>query len=122
MQIMEKTQINIEKNQKEIKKHGDYSFPVDVSLEAIEAYEQGSFLWHWHPEIELTCILSGAIEYHINNQSYILTKGEGMFGNSNTLHSGYMKDGQECAYLSITFHPRFLYGYENSILQTKYID
>lgn len=119
---MEKTQISIEKNQKEIKKHGDYSFPVEVSIEAIEAYEQGSFLWHWHPEIELTWIMSGAIEYHVNNQSYILSEGEGLFGNSNTLHSGYMKDGQECTYLSITFHPRFLYGYENSILQTKYVD
>lgn len=119
---MEKTQISIEENQKEIKKHGDYSFPVEVSIEAIEAYEQGSFLWHWHPEIELTWIMSGAIEYHVNNQSYILTEGEGLFGNSNTLHSGYMKDAQECTYLSITFHPRFLYGYENSILQTKYMD
>lgn len=119
---MAKTQINIEENQKEIKKHGDYGFPVEISIEAIEAYEQGSFLWHWHPEIELTWIMSGTIEYHVNNQSYILTEGEGLFGNSNTLHSGYMKDGQECTYLSITFHPRFLYGYENSILQTKYID
>ncbi len=121
-QFMEKTQINIEKNQKEIKKHGDYAFPVEVSIEAIQAYEQGSFLWHWHPEIELTWIMSGTIEYHINNQSYILSEGEGLFCNSNTLHSGYMKDGQECTYLSVTFHPRFLYGYENSILQTKYID
>ena len=119
---MEKTQINTEKNQKEIKKHGDYSFPVEVSIETIQSYEQGSFLWHWHPEVELTWIMSGAIEYRVNNQSYILKEGEGLFGNSNTLHSGYMKDGQECTYLSVTFHPRFLYGYENSILQTKYID
>ena len=34
-QFMEKTQINIEKNQKEIKKHGDYAFPVEVSIEEI---------------------------------------------------------------------------------------
>lgn len=122
LESMEKVQINIEENQKEIKKHGNYSFPVEVSIETIQSYEQGSFLWHWHPEIELTWIMSGAIEYHVNNQSYILTEGEGLFGNSNTLHSGYMKDGQECTYLSVTFHPRFLYGYENSILQTKYID
>lgn len=115
-------QLITNEQQKELKSHGSFEFPVFVSEEVLSHYERGSFLWHWHPEIELTCILSGAIEYHINNQSYILTKGEGMFGNSNTLHSGYMKDGQECAYLSITFHPRFLYGYENSILQTKYID
>ena len=115
-------QIHIEKNQKEIKAHGDYSFPVNVSIEKIQSYEQGFFLWHWHPEIELTWIMSGEIEYHVNDRKYILREGEGLFGNSNTLHSGYMRDGKECTYLSVTFHPRFLYGYENSILQTKYVD
>lgn len=115
-------QINIFENQKEQKEHGSYGFPVNISIENIESYEQGSFLWHWHPEIELTLILSGEIEYHVNNQVYLLTSGEGLFGNSSTLHSGYRKDDQECTYLSITFHPRFLYGYENSCLQTKYVD
>lgn len=115
-------QINISKNKKEIKDHGNYEFPVGINIEKIESYEQGAFLWHWHPEIELTWVISGQIEYHINNKKYILTEGTGMFGNSNTLHSGYMKDQKECTYLSITFHPRFLYGYENSLLQTKYVD
>ena len=115
-------QIHIEKNQKEIKDHGSFAFPVDVSVENIQSYEQSSFLWHWHPEVELTWIMSGEMEYHVNDRQYILKEGEGLFGNSNTLHSGYMKEGKECTYLSVTFHPRFLYGYENSILQTKYVD
>lgn len=115
-------QINISENQKEIKAHGNFEFPVGINVERIEAYEQGAFLWHWHPEIELTWIMSGEIEYHVNDKKYILTEGEGIFGNSNTLHAGYRKDGKECTYLSVTFHPRFLYGYENSVLQTKYVD
>jgi len=119
---IEKMQINITKKHKEIKAHGNFEFPVGVNVEAIQAYEQGAFLWHWHPEIELTWIMSGQIDYHVNDRQYILTEGEGLFGNCNTLHSGYMKDGQECTYLSVTFHPRFLYGYENSVLQTKYVD
>ena len=63
-------QIHIEKNQKEIKEHGNYGFPVNVSVEKIEAYEQGAFLWHWHPEIELTWIMSWEMEYRVNDQSY----------------------------------------------------
>ena len=119
---IEEMQINIEKNKKEIKEHGDYAFPVNVSVERIQDYEQGAFLWHWHPEIEITWIMSGEIEYLVNDEQYILREGEGLFGNSNTLHSGYRKDGKECTYLSITFHPRFIYGYTNSVLQTKYVD
>ena len=114
-------QIHIEKNQKEIKEHGNYGFPVNVSVEKIEAYEQGAFLWHWHPEIELTWIMSGEMEYRVNDQSYLLKQDEGLFGNSNTLHAGFRQGSKECSYLSITFHPRFLYGYDHSVLQDKYV-
>ena len=114
-------QIDTQKNQKEIKEHGSFAFPVNISLEQIQSYEKGVFLWHWHPEIELTLILSGEIEYQINDMTYVLTTGDGIFCNSNALHSGHMRNGQDCSYLSVTFHPRFLYGYENSILHTKYV-
>ncbi len=115
-------QLHTEKDHKEIKKHGNYEFPVHISLEKIQAYEQNSFPWHWHPEIELTWIMSGQLEYFVNDKKYLLSEGEGLFGNSNSLHSGYMKDQTECSYVSVTFHPRFIYGYENSLLQTKYVD
>ncbi|MBQ8559677.1 MAG: AraC family transcriptional regulator [Tyzzerella sp.] len=114
-------QIITQKNQKELKDHGNFAFPVNISIEEIQSYEKGLFLWHWHPEVELTFILSGEIEYQIEDNTYILTSGDGMFCNSNSLHSGQMLSSGECTYLSITFHPRFLYGYENSILQTKYV-
>ncbi len=113
-------QISVGKNQKEIKSHGDYEFPVNVSVEKIQSYEQGLFLWHWHPEIELTWIMSGEIEYRVNDAVYILKEGDCLFGNCNTLHAGFRIDEKECTYLSVTFHPRFLYGYEGSRMQNKY--
>ncbi len=115
-------QIHTEKNRKEIKAHGDYAFPVNVSVEKIQDYEQDAFLWHWHPEVELTWIKSGEIEYHVNDQTYILKKGDGLFCNSRTLHSGRRRGKKKCTYISVTFHPRFLYGYESSLLKTKYVD
>ncbi len=115
-------QLQTEKDHKEIKKHGNYEFPVHISLEKIQAYEQNFFPWHWHPEIELTWVVSGQIEYLVNDKKYLLTDGEGLFCNSNSLHSGYMVDQKDCSYLSVTFHPRFIYGYENSLLQTRYVD
>ncbi len=115
-------QICTEKNQKEIKQHGDYAFPVHISPESIRSYEQGSFMWHWHREIELTWFQSGQMEYYVNDKKYLLQEGEGLFCNSNALHSGHMADGHDCRYISVTFSPRFIYGYENSLLQTKYVD
>mgnify|MGYP003294329492 FL=1 len=114
-------QIITKDNNREAKEHGSFSFPVYISVEQIQAYEHGTFLWHWHPEIELTWIMSGEMEYQINDAIYKLSAGDGIFGNSNSLHTGRRINGHQCTYLSITFHPRFLYGYENSILQTKYV-
>ncbi len=115
-------QIHTTDSQREMKAHGDYHFPVHISEESIGIYEGGAFMWHWHPEIELTWIRSGRIDYRVNEQQYLLNQGEGLFCNSNALHSGYMTDNMNCEYLSITFHPRYIYGYEGSILQTKYMD
>ena len=120
--MMSGIQIYTEKNRKEKKQHGNYEFPVHISPESIQSYEQHSFMWHWHPEVELTWFVSGQMEYDVNDRHYIVREGQGLFCNSNALHAGYMIDGCNCDYISVTFHPRFIYGYENSILQTKYVD
>ena len=50
-----------------------------------------------------------------------MKEGEALFGNSSTLHSGHMADETDCEYISITFAPRLLYGYEGSLIQEKYV-
>lgn len=108
--------------QKELKEHGDYRFPLLVSYEKLSAYETGSFLWHWHPEIELTLVEQGEMLYHFNNQTFHVRQGQAIFGNTNALHMGEMYENQDCVYTPITFDPRLIYGYDNSLVQQKYVD
>lgn len=115
-------QIEINNDNKELKSHGSYEFPLAVDYETLSKYDRGSFIWHWHPEVEFTFVLKGEIEYRINEKVYHLNEGEGLFGNSNTLHMGHMYGKQECIYVSTTFHPRIIYGYEDSLIKTKYVD
>lgn len=114
-------QLLINENQKELKSHGDYSFSVAVSEEVLSNYERGIFLWHWHPEIELTFVIDGEIIYQVNNQVYHLKEGDGLFCNSNALHTGHMINDKNCHYISITFHPRIVYGYEGSSIYQNYV-
>ena len=86
-------QIRMDKENRELKAHGSYEFPVNISYEQLSRYERGSFSWHWHPEIELTFVLSGQIGYQVNGKSYVLKEGDGIFCNTNALHSGHMIDG-----------------------------
>ena len=115
-------QIRMDKENRELNAHGSYEFPVNISYEQLSRYERGSLSWHWHQEIELTFVLSGQIGYQVNGKSYVLKEGDGIFCNTNALHSGHMIDGMDCVYISTTFAPRFLYGFSNSMIQTRYVE
>lgn len=107
--------------QKELKQHGNFQFPFLISYECLSHYEFGSFLWHWHPEIEITLLTQGEMVYKCNDCIFQPQKGDLIICNSNSFHSGEMKDQKDCEYISITLDTRLIYGYEGSLIQTKYI-
>ena len=72
-------------SQKELKKHGSDEFPLLVSYEKLSGYKSGSFLWHWHPEIEITLVLDGQILYKVNQCTYHMKAGDILLGNANVL-------------------------------------
>ena len=91
--------LQIDGEQKEIKSHGSYGFPVLVSYERLSYFDTGEFPWHWHPEIELTLVMEGEIAYQVNDSLYHLKAGEGLFCNTNVLHSGRRDRTPDCSYL-----------------------
>lgn len=113
-------QIRTDQDKKEIKEHGNYAFPVMVSEERLSDYG-GAFLWHWHPEPELTIVLEGEILYQAGEESWRLKAGQGFFCNSNALHTGRRAGSEDCRYISVTFDPKILYGYSASLLYIKYV-
>ena len=108
--------------QKELKQHGNEQFPFLVSYQKLSEYESGSFMWHWHPEIEITYVRKGTMCYKVNNLVYHLKEGDIVFNNSGALHSGTMENQEDCAYISVTFDPRLIYGFFQSTINSKYVD
>ena len=108
--------------QKELKQHGSGHFPFLVSYQKLSEYESGSFMWHWHPEIEITYVRKGTMCYKVNNLVYHLKEGDIVFNNSGALHSGTMENQEDCAYIPVTFDPRLIYGFFQSTINSKYVD
>ena len=48
--------------QKELKKHGSDHFPFLVSYQCLSEYDSNSFMWHCHPEIEITYVKEGSMQ------------------------------------------------------------
>ena len=111
----------VNEEKRELKSHGTFQFPVNISRKRLSSYGTGAFPWHWHDEVELTLVLSGKIDYRVNESQYLLRAGEGLFCNADALHAGSRVDGADCDYVSLTFHPRLLGGYEGCILRLSLI-
>ena len=108
--------------QKELKKHGSDHFPFLVSYQCLSEYDSNSFMWHCHPEIEITYVKEGSMHYRINNRSFHLKEGDIIFCNSNAPHSGEMENQEDCSYIPITFDPKLIYGFFQSTICTRYVD
>ena len=108
--------------QKELTQHGNEQFPVLVSYQKLSEYESGSFMWHWHPEIEITYVQKGTMCYKVNHMVYHLKEGDIVFNNSGALHSGTMENQKDCAYIPVTFDSRLIYGFFQSTVNSKYVD
>ena len=108
--------------QKELKKHGSDHFPFLVSYQCLSEYDSNSFMWHCHPEIEITYVKEGSMHYRINNRSFHLKEGDIIFCNSNALHSGEMENQEDCSYIPIPFDPKLIDGFFQSTICTRYVD
>ena len=49
----------VNEEKRELKSHGTFQFPVNISRKRLSSYGTGAFPWHWHDEVELTLVLSG---------------------------------------------------------------
>ena len=117
-----KRKIIVANNLLEKKQYGDYTFPIDFDYNTLFAYEYGFLDYHWHYEMTFSIILEGSMEYRVNDKIYNMKKGDGLFINSHTLHTAKGYNNKDCAFLALMFRPNFIFGHEESIIKTKYID
>lgn len=119
---MEKFKLHLDSNLKERNTTDKYTFPFRVGYERLSNYEQNSFPCHWHSEIEFTYVTEGCMEYQANDTLYKLSAGDGIFVNSNVLHTARAIDADtDCSYIAFVLNPIVIFGYEDSPIYRKYV-
>ena len=81
------------------KLHGTADFPIEYYY-LIPEHPQYVMKPHWHNEMEIIKVHSGIFNLHLNGISYTLTKGDIIFVECGTLHSG---EPEECVYECVVF-------------------
>ncbi len=113
--------INVYDDQREIKQHGTYAFPVAVYHYVMSDCVMGYINWHWHEEIQLSLVTKGAIRFYADGQQYLVLEGDGFFINSGRLHMAKPEGDPDSSYLCLDFHPRLLSSFEGSVFEEKYV-
>lgn len=148
---MEKYRLNLDNNLKEKNTTDKYAFPFRVGYEKLSNYEQNSFPCHWHTEIEFTYVTEGCMEYQANDTLYKISASNGIFVNSNVLHTARAINNQadcqtdcqadsqadcetdretdcetdcktDCLYIAFMLDPIIIFGYEDSPVYRKYVE
>ncbi len=109
--------IILDSSNRETNVKGTKEFPVAIYQDDLSKL---AVPYHWHEELELIVVTSGKMELVVELEKHVLKPGEGVFINSGRLHSCEAFQKGNCTLKSFVFHPRFIYGEENSILFQEY--
>jgi AraC-like DNA-binding protein len=77
---------------------------------------------HWHEELEFTIVTEGTLSYFVNDITYQLSKGMGIFVNSNRIHAGGpgTKSVHDCRFTCLQLHPSLLRC--NAYIESRFVD
>lgn len=107
----------IDEHGRELNSH-ETAFPIGCYLDNLSI---DAVPWHWHNELEAVIIAEGSCAFFVDSEKYTLQTGDGIFVNSNFLHT-VVEDGcPNCLLHSITFQPRLVGGSLDSIFWQKYL-
>jgi AraC-like DNA-binding protein/mannose-6-phosphate isomerase-like protein (cupin superfamily) len=109
-------------NLKEIMKHGSKSFPLAIYKTLLRKNKLGYVQLHWHDEIQFALVTKGSINFTIDQSACIVKENEGIFINSNSLHSARPHETGDGEYICIDISPEFFMGPSDSIIRQKYLE
>jgi len=115
--------LEVEKNLRERFEYRDSTFPFGVWTDVFNDFVDHTVNCHWHYDFEYGYVLSGTVDYYINDTFVELRKGDCFFVNSNMLHMGRQaKDCNDSVMFTITFPMSLLTTNIGGTVYSKYFE
>ena len=102
--------------------HGSDEFPFALYESKLSRNASHRADWHWHSEMQLCLVKSGAVYVCLSDKKLELKAGEGCFFNSGMLHMIAPVEDPDSTYYCIDFLPALLSLFPGSIFEKRYID
>lgn len=103
---------------KEMAEHGNLWFPAACYYDNMEENE---LPWHWHEEFEFELLVEGEAIFAVGEEYHEIHAGEGVFINSSRIHGCWKKEGGECKFRTVVFHPNLIADSPDSVFYQKYL-
>lgn len=116
---MEEFRMPLKENFQELIQHGKADFPIQYYVNSLHIAGNNVPL-HWHPNLEFFVVHRGRVHVQAGNSNIILEQGEGIFLNTNCLHSYESCGGEPCYCPNVVLQPEFI-APVNSVINTRYV-
>lgn len=116
---MEEFRMPLKENFQELIQHGKADFPIQYYVNSLHL-AGNSVPLHWHPNLEFFVVHCGKVHVQAGNSNITLEQGDGIFLNTNCLHSYESCGGEPCYCPNVVFQPEFI-APVNSVINTRYV-
>lgn len=116
---MEVFRMPLKENFQELIEHGKADFPIQYYVNSLHI-AGNSVPLHWHPNLEFFVVHCGRVHVQAGNGEVTLEQGEGIFLNTNCLHSYESCGGEPCYCPNVVLQPEFI-APVNSAINTHYV-
>lgn len=113
--------LGLNESGEEVSLGSDTTSPIKLFIDELPENSLSFARSHWHTSIQLSIVIKGCIEVTVNDQAFILHKGDGIIINSNVLHHMNTYGKRDSATFSIQMASEVICGQNYISLHSKYV-
>lgn len=112
--------LTIDHHNRETANRGTPMFPCGGYVTTVDEGLCQDIPWHWHDEVEVLVVRSGALSLQLIGRQVEIRAGEGAFINAGVLQAARAAGGA-CELNSLVFHPGLVAGAAQGAVEQRYV-